>query len=230
MNGPGSVRLVAQEKPAPRDHDRVAEAVERLAPWDRLLHGIGRVAQAQVRLEIRLRQVHTLLAMPSPGAARLASSRRGVAQLVDDCKVMLDGAGLSDDLTEAARSALKSAKGADEKRHRVVHDWWTHRLSDEPGSVTFERHQLTRGSAGVHQVEASDLDFVWGVEQALLHVEIRLNSLAFALTNSFLDERGAHLVAGPDHRQLLQEIEGQFTLLPDGSYRMRDPVEPDAQA
>ena len=184
---------------------------------DQLLHGIGRVAQAQVRVEVALRQLYEWLTLPGP-AAYLASTRWGISQLVADCRVLLANAGLSDEVKAAGEDALNDAKKADELRHRVVHDWWVRLMgSDESTSVQFSRLRAATKALGDRE-EPSDLDFVNNAEDELNRVWIRLNSLAFVASQAMFGG-GPPMSGAPTTEQLLVDIRGDFELVPNGGWR-----------
>jgi hypothetical protein len=187
---------------------------------DQLLHGIGRVAQAQVQVELILRQLYTGLALPS-AAAHLAATRNSIDQLAQDCRVMLANSGLAEDIRGAGDDALRAGIEADKLRHKVVHEWWVQVMdASDPDSAPFQRLRAARRAIG-YSSEPSDLAFVNDAEEALRRAYIRIHSLAFAVTNLVFG--GVQLPGSPYDPDLLPTIRGEFTLLPDGGWRVDHP-------
>jgi hypothetical protein len=190
-----------------------------LSLYDQVLHGIGRVAQAQVQVEIILRHLYTALTMPSVAAAHLGPRRGGVDQLVKDCRVMLGSSDLPDDYRRAGNDALTAATEADQLRHTVVHQWWVQKMdADGTGTASYERLKASKTTIG-YTAEPGDLSYIDEVEERLRRAYIRINSLVYAVTNSMTFAGQPPLVAifKPD---LLDEIRGEFTLLPGGGHRV----------
>jgi hypothetical protein len=187
---------------------------------DQLLHGIGRVAQAQVQLEIILRHLYTALTMPSV-AAYVGAKRNSIDQLVQDCRVMLPHTELPDDFKTAGNDALLAAKDADRLRHQVVHVWWVEKMdSDDPTAAPYQRMRADRTTIG-YTSEPGDLAFIKDAEEALLRAYVRISQLVFAVTNMIVG--GALLPGAPYDPELLPSICGEFTLLPDGGWRIDRP-------
>jgi hypothetical protein len=200
-------------EPDPQRERKLAD----LSLHDRLLHGIGRVAQAQVDVEITLRILYVQLTLPSPGAY-LVGNRRSIRQLVEDCRVMLANTELPEHVKTAGRAALDDTLAADEPRNRVVHDRWL-RDTDDPSGMAYQRQRIAKGTIGF-KGEASDLGYVDKAEESLRRVQIRIQALYMLATNLMLlpAEVAAQPLLG---EQGLREIRGEFDLLPNGGYRMR---------
>jgi hypothetical protein len=200
-------------EPDPQRERKLAELPLR----DRLLHGIGRVAQAQVDVEITLRILYVQLTLPSPGAY-LVGSRRSIRQLVEDCRVMLANTELPEHVKTAGRAALDDTLAADELRNRVVHDRWL-QDTDDPSGMAYQRQRIAKGTIGF-KGEASDLGYVDKAEESLRRVQIRIQALYVLATNLMLlpAEVAAQPLLG---EQELREIRGEFDLLPNGGYRIR---------
>jgi hypothetical protein len=200
-------------EPDPQRERKLAD----LSLHDRLLHGIGRVAQAQVDVEITLRILYVQLTLPSPGAY-LVGNRRSIRQLVEDCRVMLANTELPEYVKTAGRAALDDTLAADELRNRVVHDRWL-RDTDDPSGMAYQRQRIAKGTIGF-KGEASDLGYVDKAEESLRRVQIRIQALYMLATNLMLlpAEVAAQPLLG---EQELREIRGEFDLLPNGGYRMR---------
>lgn len=202
--------------------DEARRALSQLPLRDQLLHGIGRVAQAQVQVEMALRQLYHWMTLPGP-AGYLAASRKGIRPLAEDCRVLVEKSVLSDDVKAAGEEALKDAMKADELRHRVVHDWWVQLMdADDPSAAPFRRLRAAKEALAYH-AEPSDLDFVNNAEEQLLRTLVRINSLTFAASQPVF--RGASLPGGPTLEQLLADIRGEFTLLPGGGWQPTRPAE-----
>jgi hypothetical protein len=194
-------------------------AISDLPLHDQLLHGIGRVAQAQVQVEMILRHLYTGLTMPSVAAAYLGAKRNSIDQLAQDCRVMLANSDLPDDIKTAGNDALIAGIEADKLRHKVVHEWWVQKMDsdDEPNTAPYERLRAARTTIG-YTSEPGDLAFVNDAEAALGRAYIRINSLVFAVTNLMVFG-GAPPPGVPYDPELLPSIRGEFTLLPDGGWR-----------
>jgi hypothetical protein len=191
-----------------------------LALHDQLLHGIGRVAQAQVQVELVLRQLYTELALPS-AAAHLAATRNSIDQLAQDCRVMLVNSGLADDIKRAGDDALRAGIEADKLRHKVVHEWWVQTMdAGDPNAAPFQRMRAARKAIG-YSSEPGDMGFVNDAEEALRRAYIRIDALAYAVRNLLFD--GAQLPGSPYDAELLPSIRGEFTLLPDGGWQVDRP-------
>jgi hypothetical protein len=191
-----------------------------LSEHDQLLHGIGRVAQAQVQVEVVLRQLFVSLTLPSP-AMHLVAKKSGVDPLAQDCRVLLANSGLPAEVTAAGDLALVAAIEADKHRHRVVHDWWLPFLDPaDPGGRPFKRLRADKQSAFAYVSESSGIDFVDDAEAQLRRALVRLHALQFAITYGRAPEAPP---IGPTLDELLPEIRGEITLLPGGGHRVNAP-------
>jgi hypothetical protein len=194
-------------------------AISDLPLHDQLLHGIGRVAQAQVQVEIILRHIYTGLTMPSLVAAYVGAKRNSIDQLTQDCRVMLANSYLPDKFKTAGEDALKAGTEADKLRHKVVHDWWVQKMDsdDDPNSARYDRLRAAKTTIG-YTSEPSDLAFVNDAEAALRRAYIRIRSLVIAV-NGLMVFGDAPPPGAPYDPELLPSIRGEFTLLPDGGWR-----------
>jgi hypothetical protein len=207
------------------DTSRDAPSIADLPPHDQLLHGIGRVAQAQVEVELVLRRLHTQLTGRGP-ASFLGAKRNSIDQLAQECRVMLKNSDLPVDVEQAGDDALRASIEADKLRHQVVHEWWVHEIdsdlvpewwvqemdSDEPTRAPFNRMRADKNSLG-YRSEPADLNFVNNAEEVLRKAFMRVHSLwsvvsyaRVGLDREFLDH-------------LLPEVRGELTLMPDGRWR-----------
>jgi hypothetical protein len=121
----------------------MTDPIKGIPAYDKLLHVIGKVSQAHVVMERDIRNVLQTLLFPSLGIY-LTPTFKSVDQMVDGCRLMLRNADISADVIEAGELVLAAAKNADEKRNRVVHDWWLQRIDEDPENITFERHKLSK--------------------------------------------------------------------------------------
>jgi hypothetical protein len=188
-----------------------------LALFDQLLHGIGRTAQAHVWLEYSLGELFRTLTAPSLAMALVG--KRGIPQIASDNRIMLQRAEVSDDLIRAGDQALVAAEKADELRHRVVHDMW---LGGGDDSAPFTRVQRVRGFPG-NTGSAHDLTFVTDAVDALQRASIRVSALNSALHAELPFWAAAKMPPYPI--DMLRIVRDDFTLMPDGGYRVgRDPA------
>lgn len=189
-------------------------AISDLPLYDQLLHGIGRVTQVHVVLELRLRLLYQVLAGIRQGT--IIDAQWGVRRLAEDCQELLPGSWLPDDAKDAGKQALSEAKAASHMRDRVVHDWWVQAMEPESGGQSFERRKPGKAAPTVEPTPG-DLAGVNETVERLRSASIRIDALTFAL----VDTLGGSL-PGPQVEsveQLLPSIRGEFTLLPDGSWR-----------
>jgi hypothetical protein len=195
--------------------------MDSLQPYDKLLHAIGKVAQAQVVMEREIRNVYMTLVSPTLGVY-LASTVRGIERLESDCEIMLRKADIPKEVIDAGTATLRAAKTADDKRHRVVHDWWLNRLDENEEPGTFERLQLVKGSLNSFAVTKHDLSYVQDVESQLIRSTIRLNGLNWALLDTLPFFKAADMSSSMPIEKWIAVLHDRFILLPGGGYRVED--------
>lgn len=96
---------------------------------DRVLHGIGRVAQAHVGLDLKLRQLYTALGVPFALAGALTETELvpsgwNFKKLVAECRSRLRDGPWDSGLKHAGEGVMADALNVNELRDRVVHDMW----------------------------------------------------------------------------------------------------------
>jgi hypothetical protein len=184
---------------------------------DRLLHGIGRVAQAQVSLDLTLRRLYLDLA--GAPAGHLVVQVNSAKTLARNCQVMWDSMELDNEVKAAGDEALTAAKDADNLRDRTVHDHWVQKSgANDPAGYT--RRRVDRKTISFTE-ELSDLTYVDNTEAQLLHADIRVAAMS-VVVNSTL----GGTVSVPTDLLPLAQIRGEFTLLSDGSHQLHGPSDP----
>jgi hypothetical protein len=190
------------EASQPSNRNPEGPSITDLSLHDQLLHGIGRVAQAHVVLEVTLRGLFVGLAAPPSPAGYLAAQRNSVGQLTDDCRLMLANSELPEKAKLDGDEALKAGIEADKLRQRVVHDWWVQRL-DATGAISFDRYRIVRRTLGF-TVEPSDLGFIDDAEARLQSAQARISALSSLVVSAVPGAEAAYDV-------LLSEIRGEIT-------------------
>jgi hypothetical protein len=189
-------------------------------PRDRLLHGIGRVCEVHVQLDLRLGMLLAglaILAIPPDPEQAFKASLATDARL-RRCRKLLVESALPEDLRLAGISALEDAREANKLRNRVVHDWWLERMEGSEASP-FTRMQIAKGTPGLI-AEPSDLAFVDNVEHRVHRAYVRVNSLVLAVGHAAVGA-GVPLPEGFGYAEMLPEIRGEFDLNPDGTWNLR---------
>lgn len=187
--------------------------VDELNADDQLSLFLGRVCRADVRLELEILFLYRLLA--SPGLA-IFTPPRDLRGLADACSTMLRKAELPADWEAVGFDALGAAKAAHEERNRLIHDqWMSDAESDDPTSLMQLR--ADRRSLGFKVTSRTLTDVVEGIT-SLTRGTIRIQHLHFALTGLLASFSGSGSPAPTEGDRRV--VQGDFDLLPDGSYRL----------
>jgi hypothetical protein len=198
-----------------------SSAVDGLPLWDQLLHGIGRVTQAGLQVEIQLREVLELLTLPS-AAMYLAAERRTLEPLAKKCRGLLRAAGVPDAVKNAGEQTLLAALAANEKRDLVVHSWWATKSDPSTGEVKLERRTPARGTIA-YQSSADPLEFVVRAETELQRAHVRVAALHEALIAHLPVLHGVRagltIEVTSQRQDWVRVMEDKFELLPGGGWR-----------
>jgi hypothetical protein len=173
-------------------------------------------------LEYNLSNVHGALRPPdTPSVATTAPS--SVDLLVRECRRLLEGAELSEELIQAGAQALAAASAANALRNRIVHDiWLLDARGDEqaPSWITFRR---LRGQMEPYASSTTrDLDTIITAHATLMRARLRVSGLFMALHEilpwlSSPVPRGSGSAQLPNYLALMRdhfelEANGDFTI------------------
>jgi hypothetical protein len=201
-------------------------AVEDLEPYDALCLWIGRVAQAHVHLDNRLRWVHQSLLTPSLGVY-LTNQITSTEALVEDCRLMMPKADLPDHLASAAEEVFKEVRAANRVRNRVVHDMWLTAVAEQGQSgdgVRWVGLQSKRGELNSRSFDPPrDLTFASDAWNQINRVSLRVFATNWVLRMVLPFYRGAWVDEDPERydRQVADNVavmRDRFTLNDDGSF------------
>jgi hypothetical protein len=92
--------------------------------------------------------------------------------------------------------------------------------TDDRTDSPYQRLRASKESIG-YKSEPGDLAFVNDAEDALLRAFIRVQALVFAVSHAMF--HGAGLPGGPDDADIQRQLRGEFTLLPEGGWRVDGP-------
>jgi hypothetical protein len=206
---------------------------------DRILHGIGRVAQAHVDLDRALRELLNTLHMPDRilrgmaevlpppvrwAAASVPTGHSGPGwnfkKLVEACKAKLATMLTDETFRDAGLAALTDTLNANELRDRVVHDMWVERPAAEGTDAQVERWQRIPKTSGF-QIYPTDLDYIEKAQTKLRRSTVRVMELNWYVSTLMTPPPPPEWPpeATADPNDLLAVIQGSFTLEPDGGYR-----------
>lgn len=189
-------------------------AVSSLSPFDRLSLLIGRVAQADVRLEFTLQGLWTSLAGFGYATFLVPAD---LTQLVEQSTIMFKARAFDGRYQAAGLAALQSATAAHRERNRVIHDMWIPSIdpsNEVADREAFVRQRLRRrDSFGI--AERKTLDEVQHVVSQLVRSNFQVSALLFSPP---LFSQGSATTTPSEHD--LRMIEGRFDVGRDGGARV----------
>lgn len=163
------------------------EQLRRFPARARLYYGIGRVAQDNVSVELRLRSIWSTLVYQGHGADLKASlvnrdkQPRQTGDVIQACKEMLaaNDATLTEGVRDAADLVFQAITDAQTMRHRVVHDLWIY--ADDGTSVPgWRRFNPDFTSAGILSATVG-LDYVHAALRAATVAQAQVDDLFLLL-------------------------------------------------
>ena len=211
--------------------EHVGMTVENLEPYDALCLWIGRVAQAHVHLDNRLRRVHQSLLAPSLGVY-LTNQITSTEVLVEDCRLMMPKADIPDHLMSATEEVFKEVRAANRVRNRVVHDMWLNVVTEEDQSgegVRWWGFQHKRGELTSRSVDPPrDLTFASDAWNQINRVSVRVLATDWAMRLMLPFYRGSWGDAHPQRESedlavWVAVMRDRFTMNDDGSFMPHPP-------